>query len=153
MNLIHCRAFFHTSSRGGLPQDKPLPDLWRALPWIIIFMNEKNRRREARTRSLLLMPSNNANILWMISDDIWRVAFWVLLFLMECTGEKKNLFQQKFYLTTHSHASLCRAQSRQSAESHCSSGVVLNLPNTVTFWYSSSCYSGPQPQINFVATW
>lgn len=90
MSLIHCRAFPHTSSRGGLPSEQPLPALRRARQWITIFMNEKTRRREARTRSLLLMPSNNANILWMILDGIWRVGFEVLLFWMECTGEKKK---------------------------------------------------------------
>lgn len=98
MSLIHCRAFPHTSSRGGLPSEQPLPALRRALRWIIIFMNEKTRRREARTGSLLLMPSNNANILWMTLDGIWRVGFEVLLFWMECTGGKKRTCLNKSFI-------------------------------------------------------
>lgn len=96
MSLIHCRAFPHTSSRGGLPSEQPLPALRRALQWIIIFMNEKPRRREARTRSLLLMPSNNANI--FMNDFRWYMTSWLWGFVVldgMHRGRKKELVWTK----------------------------------------------------------
>ena len=47
-------------------------------------------------------------------------------------GGGNNLFQQKFNLMAYSHASLCRAQSRQNIESRCSTSLLLNLPKATT---------------------
>lgn len=69
------------------------------------------------------MPSNKANILWIILDNIWRLDFLVLLFWMECI-EKRTCFNKSFIwypihtlILSKMFGSFSSIQKRHSVES------------------------------------